>query len=80
VLIIDNTVIVSDTLYFTISSKEAYHQGLIEYDDAWIKEMVETRNKTVHTYNEDLAEEVYAALPNILGAFKKLLDELRNKA
>src|SRR3989344_722329 len=60
--------------------KEAYHQGLIEYDDVWIKELVETRNKTVHTYDEKLAEEVYAALPNILEVFRKLLDSLRNQS
>src|SRR3989338_5041108 len=41
--------------------KEAYHQGLIEYD-------------------EKLAEEVYAALPNILEVFRKLLDSLRNQS
>ena len=56
--------------------KEAYRQGLIEYNDAWVKELVETRNKTVHTYDEDLAEEVYAALPNILDSLHKLLNFL----
>ncbi|MBI2055825.1 MAG: nucleotidyltransferase substrate binding protein [Candidatus Sungbacteria bacterium] len=59
--------------------KEAYRQGLVEYDDAWIKELVETRNKTVHTYDEDLAEEVYAALPNILNSLQKLLHFLRDE-
>ena len=58
--------------------KEAYRQGLIGYDDIWIKGFVETRNKTVHTYDEKLAEEVYAALPNILESFRKLLKFLED--
>lgn len=60
--------------------KEAYRQGLIEYDDAWIKEFVETRNKTVHTYDEKLAEEVYATLPTILEALQKILHILKNQS
>lgn len=55
--------------------KEAYHQGLIDYEPAWV-EMVKTRNKTAHTYKEALAEEVYNNLPEILKAFQKLLPVL----
>ena len=58
--------------------KEAYHQNLISYNDTWIKELVETRNKTVHTYDEKLAEEVYNALPNILQSFQELLLALKS--
>jgi len=58
--------------------KEAYRQRLIPYDDIWIQEMIETRNKTVHSYDEDLAEEVYAALPRILESFRALLAALEN--
>lgn len=60
--------------------KEAFRQGLISYDDAWIKELVETRNKTVHTYDEKLAEEVYAALPAILVMLKILTQNLRDSS
>jgi len=51
--------------------KEAYHQGTIEFEEIWI-DMVKTRNKTVHTYNLELAENIYTGLPNALNAFKKL--------
>lgn len=51
--------------------KESYRQGLIEFEEAWV-EMVKTRNKTAHTYDEKLAEEVYNNLPQTLIMFKKL--------
>lgn len=56
--------------------KEAYRQGLIEYDEQWI-ELVKTRNKTAHTYSEPLAEEVYSGLPAALELFHKLRSALR---
>lgn len=59
--------------------KEAYRQGILNYDDIWVKELVETRNKTVHTYDEKLAEEVYDALPRFLQAFQELLNALTKK-
>ena len=52
--------------------KEAFRQGLIDFEDIWV-EMVKTRNKTVHTYDEKLAEEVFASLPQNFEAIKKLL-------
>jgi len=58
--------------------KEAYRQGVLEYKDVWIS-MVETRNKTVHTYDMKLAEEVYSTLPKALEAFQKLSLILENK-
>lgn len=54
--------------------KEAFRVGLIEYDNAWI-ELAKTRNLTVHTYKEKLAEQLYAELP---GALEKL-QELERK-
>lgn len=59
--------------------KEAFRQNLIDYEDFWI-EMIQTRNKTVHTYNERLAEEVYATLPKTLEAMKKLLSAIDKEA
>lgn len=44
---------------------------MLDYEDIWI-ELVKTRNKTVHTYDEELAEQVYAKLPQALEAFQKL--------
>ena len=58
--------------------KEAYHQGIIEFEEIWV-DMVKTRNKTVHTYNLELAEEIYTCLPNTLNAFKKLLSFYEKK-
>ena len=51
--------------------KEAYRQGIIEFNEQWI-ELTKMRNKTVHTYDEKLAEEVYQNLPPTLGLFQKL--------
>ena len=56
--------------------REAYRQGILEYEDFWI-EMVNIRNKTTHTYAAKLAEEVYAELPQTLIAFEKLAESLR---
>lgn len=55
--------------------REAYKQGLIEYDDKWIK-YVEARNNTVHTYKESLADEIYEKLPEILENLKKLVGNI----
>lgn len=58
--------------------REAYRNGLIEYSDKWL-DFVDMRNKTVHTYHEDLAEEIYAKLPEVLSHLKKLYDALEKK-
>ena len=59
--------------------QEAYQQELISYNDAWV-EMVKTRNKTVHTYDEQLAEEVYAKLHATLGLFHELAENLEKNS
>lgn len=56
--------------------REAYRQKLIEYDDAWIK-YVDMRNETVHTYKEEIAEKIYAELPNVLKHLDGLLKSLK---
>lgn len=56
--------------------REAYHLGIIEYDDEWIK-FVDMRNETVHTYNEEIAEKIYAELPNVLKHFEILLTAIK---
>ncbi len=58
--------------------KEAYRQGIIEFNDIWI-ELTATRNKTVHTYDERLAEEVYLKLPEALKMFKSLNASIENR-
>jgi len=57
--------------------REAYRQGLIEYDDAWIK-YVDMRNETVHTYKEEVAEKIYSELPTVLKHLKALLTVIKS--
>lgn len=59
--------------------REAYRQGLINYDEDWIK-FVDMRNETVHTYNEDVAERIYSQLSNTLSHFEELLGILKKKS
>lgn len=52
--------------------REAYRQGIISYDDAWI-DMTDKRNSTSHTYNQATAEEIYDLLPKYVQLFQELL-------
>lgn len=54
--------------------KEAFQLGIIEYDEKWL-DMVKDRNLIVHTYAEDVADEIYGKLKDYL----KLLKELSKK-
>jgi len=56
--------------------REAYQQGIIEYDNQWI-EFVDMRNETVHTYNEENAKKIYKELPKVLGYFEQLLEKIK---
>ena len=56
--------------------REAYRQGLIEYDEAWIK-YVDMRNETVHTYKEEIADKIYSELPAVLKNLENLLETIR---
>ncbi|HDH31649.1 MAG TPA: DUF86 domain-containing protein [Candidatus Wolfebacteria bacterium] len=58
--------------------KEAFRQKLIDYEDIWL-DVLSLRNKTVHTYNEKLAEEVYSHLFKILPYFQKLLEKIKSR-
>lgn len=55
--------------------REAFRQGLVEYEENWLT-MVDLRNQTVHTYNQDLADKIYSQLSIFLPLFKSLLDRL----
>jgi nucleotidyltransferase substrate binding protein (TIGR01987 family) len=57
--------------------KEAYRQGIIDYDEVWIR-FVDLRNETAHTYQEEMAEKVYSALPDVLKHFESLFLVIRN--
>jgi nucleotidyltransferase substrate binding protein (TIGR01987 family) len=52
--------------------REAYTAGMIAYSDVWI-ELVDMRNETSHSYDEAVADRIYARLPEALGMFQKLL-------
>lgn len=58
--------------------REAYKQGLIDYDDFWI-ELTNLRNQTSHMYKEELADEIFGILPKTLGYFKKILEAVKNE-
>ncbi len=52
--------------------KEAFLQRVIEHDEFWL-ELIDLRNDTVHTYKEELAENVFKKLPNAVQYFENLL-------
>jgi len=56
----------------------SYRNGLVDYDTIWL-EMLKLRNETTHTYNESMAEIVYAELPKYLTVFKDLSSRLQKE-
>ena len=59
--------------------REAYRQGLLEYDEFWL-EMTDLRNQAVHIYKEELAEQIYRVLPRALSYFQRLSSKLNKNA
>jgi len=59
--------------------REAFSMGLIKDEDAWLS-ILEDRNLSVHTYNEELAEEIYKRLKGHLKAMRALLNEMKERA
>lgn len=51
--------------------QEAFAQGLIAHDTPWLT-MLEMRNLSSHTYNDEIAEQVYTALPGLLEELQKV--------
>lgn len=58
--------------------REAYKQGLVDYDEFWLK-MTDMRNATTHIYREEIADDIYENLPKILKYFEKLLEKLSSE-
>jgi nucleotidyltransferase substrate binding protein (TIGR01987 family) len=56
--------------------REAFSYGLLTQEEVWVQ-MVQDRNLSVHTYNEELANQLYARLPRYLPALRQLLGELQ---
>ncbi len=57
------------------ATREAFKTGLIEDGDNWLK-MIENRNLTSHTYNQETSEEIYT---NIVKLFYPLFVLLQDK-
>jgi nucleotidyltransferase substrate binding protein (TIGR01987 family) len=52
--------------------RAGFKHGIIDDDPFWI-DLAKLRNYTVHTYDESLADYVYAQLPEALGRFREVL-------
>jgi nucleotidyltransferase substrate binding protein (TIGR01987 family) len=58
------------------TTREAFKLGLIEDGEIWMQ-MINSRNLTSHTYNQEIAEEIAEAIRNHYhAAYRKLLDTL----
>ena len=58
--------------------KEAFSIGLIESEEKWL-DIIDDRNLSVYTYDEELAKELYSRLKNHYTAMEKLLKKLKNE-
>jgi len=56
--------------------RSAYAEKFITDIDIWFS-FVEQRNLTVHVYNEDIANEIFASLPKFYDELTKLFDKLK---
>lgn len=54
----------------------AFEVGLLPDDPGWLA-MLDLRSLTTHTYDERIAEQIYAELPDVLMRFQGLLVALR---
>ncbi len=57
------------------SIKRAFSIGLIENGEEWLNALID-RNLTVHTYDQEQADEIYKKIANV---YYKLLQNLYNK-
>ena len=58
--------------------REAFRYGLIEENPLWLR-MIEDRNLTVHTYDEEIAEKVCNHIFDYLPLFRELLLRLKTE-
>lgn len=63
------------------ATREAFRRDLVADGEGWM-EMIQSRNKTSHTYNQDVADEiagkVTAEYRDLFVAFEKKLQDLKN--
>ena len=57
--------------------RTGFRLGLIEKDPRWMA-MVEDRNRTAHTYDEESAKSIYRALPEYARLLARLLERLKD--
>src|SRR6266566_5795393 len=57
------------------ATREGFAKGLLEDGDAWMS-MIQSRNQTSHTYNEETADAIAEA---ILSSYVKAFDNFLNK-
>ncbi len=57
------------------ATREAFNKGLINDGDGWM-EMIRSRNKSSHAYNEDTAKEI---VRNIIDIYYDLFVDFKNK-
>jgi len=57
------------------ATREAFQKGLITDGEGWM-EMIQSRNQTAHTYNQNVADEIAG---KVTGRYYKLLLELEKK-
>lgn len=55
--------------------RQAFAQGMIADNELWLQ-MIDDRNQTVHTYNEQTAARIHAHLPSYVPLFTELLDAI----
>jgi nucleotidyltransferase substrate binding protein (TIGR01987 family) len=56
--------------------RDLAQQGIIESVDYWFS-LIEARNKSSHSYNEVIAEEIYSTAQKSLPHFKDLIKQLQ---
>lgn len=64
------------------ATKEAFQKGLIQSGDEWM-EMIKSRNKTSHTYNlniaNDIVEKIQKSYSSLLKVFHKTMLDLASR-
>jgi len=56
--------------------RTAFRLGLVESDPRWMA-MVEDRNRTSHTYHEEIAQTIYQALRGYMDLLGNLLEKMK---
>ena len=64
------------------ATKEAFAAGLIADGQTWMK-MIESRNLTAHTYNQDTAKEILQKIVNsyfqLFIDFQNVMNKIKNE-